>query len=512
MAVALPAARSSSRPLAAPRQPTSGALAIVVGVFAILGAFGALSFVLPAQIGLVLAAGILLAIPWIWQAPVRGLYLVVGGAMMIEILPLRFPDSWTDRLPLFLNFNETGAAYGVGISPMEILLLVMLLVCLVKVGSGALERPAGNVLTAYLIFVAALFVAELVGLATGGDFNISLRELRPQAYGFAAFLLAAMLVRDRRHLVQLGTLVFVAVGTKAALADYRYFVTMARAIGGASWLRESVMSHEESYFYAILLAAFVAMLVWYRSRRRMLAVLPISAITLVAMVENQRRAGIAAMVVMIALVLVIAARHERLLRGRIVAGGSVLVAILGGLSLFYTQSTGAIAQLVRPFRSMIDPSSRDLLSDLYRVAENFNLSYTFHSSPLLGVGFGHPFLVILAQADIASIYPLWNYIPHNTILWIGAKMGVIGFATFFALIGMVVLEGMSQVGTWRDPLLKTAAAVAVAVVVGEIVVGFSDVQLEVYRNMIAFGAAIGVLCALPKVPDAKVPDAKVPVA
>jgi uncharacterized membrane protein (DUF373 family) len=52
-------------------------------------------------------------------------------------------------------------------------------------------------------------------------------------------------------------------------------------------------------------------------------------------------------------------------------------------------------------------------------------------------------------------------------------------------------------------LLRTIAAFAIAAVVGEIVVGYADIQLENYRNLIFLGVVLGVLNRLSQLPEAE---------
>ena len=108
-------------------------------------------------------------------------------------------------------------------------------------------------------------------------------------------------------------------------------------------------------------------------------------------------------------------------------------------------------------------------------------------------------LVPFPLADISQQYPLWRFIPHNTALWIAMRMGILGMATFWALIGVVVLEGVHVVSRQEDQLLRAAGVFALAAVVAELIVGYGDVQLENYRNMIFLGAMVGLIDALPKV-------------
>src|SRR4029077_2448596 len=219
-----------------------------------------------------------------------------------------------------------------------------------------------------------------------------------------------------------------------------------------------------------------------------------------------RRAGVYALAAAAGVIVLLAFRFEPSLRKRI---GWVAVA-LAVAGVFFIASAwdkqyGVQAQLVRPIRSLVDPSARDYSSDQYRVAETANLQLTFRTSPIVGVGFGSPFLIVYPMADISRLYSLWNVIPHNSLMWVGMRMGALGFAAFWALIGLAILEGCHVLATKREALVRAIAAFAIAAVVGEVIVGYADLQLEVYRNLIFIGVVLGVLnrlSSLPEVEDA----------
>src|SRR5260370_583333 len=127
--------------------------------------------------------------------------------------------------------------------------------------------------------------------------------------------------------------------------------------------------------------------------------------------------------------------------------GVPLAVVVGGTAYtiaFWNHTYGITGELVRPIHSLFQPDQRDYLSNIYRVAEDANLRVTYKTSPLLGVGFGIPMLVIFPMADISYIYPLWNYIPHNTLLWVGMRMGAVGYAAFWGLVAMAVLQATRQ--------------------------------------------------------------------
>jgi O-antigen ligase len=249
----------------------------------------------------------------------------------------------------------------------------------------------------------------------------------------------------------------------------------------------------------MFIAAGLAALIWLKDRRILIPMGLMSVLALIALLANSRRAGVYALAGAVGVIVLLAFRFEPSLRKRI-GWLSVGVLIAGAIFVAYAwdKQYGVQAQIVRPIRALFDPTARDFSSDLYRIAETANLEYTFRTSPLIGVGFGSPFDIVYPMADISSTYPLWNVIPHNSVMWVGVRMGTIGFVAFWGLIGLAVLQGFGVLGTRRDRFIRAVAAVCVAAVVAEIAVGYVDIQLENYRNLIFLGVVLGVLNRLPQ--------------
>ena len=484
-----------------PPQRTGGIAFFIM--LAVLPPLGLILLLYPPLIAIGIALPALLLVPWMWQKPLRGLYLLLGGTLLIEVFPLHFADSLTDRVPLFLNLNNANSSAGlsgVPITPAEILMLAVILIWIFQaISTRSLALPRGPLVTAYLLFGLVVVGAELHGMISRGNYLNSLWELRPQAYGFVAFILTASLVKDRDDVRRLVYIFFAAVGFKAALSLFRYFVTLQRHTSGI----ESIMAHEESYFFAVFLIAVLAAVLWYAHRRQLWPLLVLSPVVGLALMVNHRRAGDLAATVALAVLVILAIRfrsvvsRERLVLLSFVAVLASTVFIL----IFWNHTYGTIGELVRPYRSFIEPDPRDASSNLYRIAEDANILVTFRSSPLVGIGFGLPMRIVYPMADISKIYPLWNYIPHNTLLWIGMRMGVVGYITFFGLIGMGVLTATRQLAIRKDPFLCAVAAGATAAIAAELVQGYYDLQLDAFRNLIFLGVLLGVLNRMPELAD-----------
>jgi hypothetical protein len=451
--------------------------------------------VLPTPIAV---AGAFPAWLWIWKKPIRGLYIIFGAALLLEQFALKFPDSLTDRTGFFENLNNSNSAlHGIPITPAEIVMLAALLVWLMSsISQRSLELPKGPIAKAYIAFVVVVLFAELQGMAGGGNFGISLWELRPQAYALITFLLAASLVRTKADLLRIVGIFVVIVTLKGLIADYRYLVTLHRNLNGV----EAIMAHEESYFFALFMVAAVCVVLWSRSKRIQLAAIALAAIVGLGLNANHRRAGVLALTIGVVILVILAARFDAVNRRRLVIGSVVAAVVVGAFVMSYwDHQSGLLGQFIRPFHSIFEPDTRDASSNLYRQAEDANLLLTFRSSPIFGIGFGRPMLYAFHMADISNLYPLWNYIPHNTLLWIGMRMGIVGYVTFFGLLSMATLQACRVARDTGDPLLRGVAILAVVAIGMELAVGSVDLQLDTYRNLIFLGAVLGVIYRLPAI-------------
>ena len=493
MATALPLSRPAPPALRSPtRSPVQiRSLLAIATVIVVLVAL--INQATPPAIGVLVALAVLA--PWIISAPIRGLQVLLAAAVAIEIFELNFPDSFTDRVPFFLNLNNTLGTTGISATPAEFLMGTLLVVGFVRSGPAIRARLfKGRLFAPYLLFLGAVLLGEVHGLLNGGDFNKSLWELRPQLYGFVCFVIASLVIRSRQDLERLALVAAVAIALKAVIGDVRYFIVLNHSLG----THETVLGHEDSFFLALFPLAAVAALIWTGRTRAFNLLVIASAVALAALLANERRAGILALGGGVLVIVLLAIRFDVVHRRRVLVLGIIAtVIVIGFLMAYWNVQYGLIGQLVRPIRSQFDPSQRDYLSNLYRQAENINLQVSFQSNKLIGMGFGMPFLIVLAQADISTIYPLWNYIPHNTLLWVGMRMGLVGSVTFWALFGFALLEVCRALSVQKDRFVLALIALAGGAIVAELLVAYGDLQLESYRNMIFIGIVFGVLNIVP---------------
>ncbi len=435
----------------------------------------------------------------LWRYPRACLYILFGAACLFELGRSDFRDSLTDSVPFFWNVNTIFQVYAhqnvkaIPLNVMEVFALTAGICSVfrtvfsrsVDVRGGPLLAPIGL----YLAFVAA---AWGWGMATHGDFKISLQEVRSQFYFGIAYLLAVNSLRDR---AQLGVLlkVFVAcVGLKGVLLTFRRYVTLH----GLPVPDQGVGAHEEAFFFdtfAVLLAVLALCGAHKRLQRVMWCLLPFVQLGNLAC---NRRAATAALVVVVPVLIACAIRVLPARRRLVVR---VTVAFVIGFSVYFSlfrYSSSFFAQPARAIQSQIAPDPRDASSNAYRDAENADLMATIKSAPL-GYGYGKRMLHAVPIADISTDYEWWDVMTHNQILWVWMRVGTLGFVAFWLMVSAILIQGCLTIRTdGADAETKAVGLFAMLTVGMLMIFGLLDLQLSNFRDMLFAGFWSGALAFL----------------
>jgi hypothetical protein len=259
------------------------------------------------------------------------------------------------------------------------------------------------------------------------------------------------------------------------------------------------MSHEESFFFASQLILLMLLCLHYRFRPQLYAALLVLPFVLVSLVANQRRADYIALLVGMVVAWALMFKVRPRARGWLAVGMIFFVVLGASYVALFSNSTGSFAQPASAIVSVISPNpadTRDIASNLYRDIENGDLEYTAKQNPLLGLGFGKPFLQPVPLPNILALDPYYNYIPHNTIYWVWMRLGLIGYLALWYLFGAIIVRGCLLARQLRDRYLQLVAIYVVAVAFMEIFVAYADYQLYFYRNVIYLGLLAGILMKL----------------
>jgi len=150
---------------------------------------------------------------------------------------------------------------------------------------------------------------------------------------------------------------------------------------------------------------------------------------------------------------------------------------------------------VSKLRSVVD-SKKDL-SSLWRDFENYDLVETFRVSPLLGSGFGHPYLERVPLPSVNRAYELEPYIPHNSVLGIWAFGGLVGFTLLWSLFPVGAFFSVRAYRYAAMPLERTAALSAAAAQIAYVLQGYGDLGFGTWGSVLTVAASyalVGKIC------------------
>lgn len=419
--------------------------------------------------------------------PRYGVYQIVGFALAGDAL-------LTPWFPFVKNLSSAESLLYVGhatsFSPAEIF---MVLTCVSWLGRGAMRRQLhitkGPLFWPALIFGACVTLGLIYGITHHGDRKIALWEVRVIYYLPVMLILTSNVIKTR---AQLSTLIWIIVGALYidSISGVWYLATVL------NFNTRSVEAIAEHSFSIHLNTVFVLTIaVWmFRGSRTKRMVLPLMLpVMLLSYFANQRRASFITLALALLLIAFVLYHVHRKAFWMIMPIATILGVVY--LAAFWN-SSGGLGMPARAIRSVIAPQSggRDDASNVYRVIENINSKFTIKARPFTGVGFGNKFYIIAPMPDI-SFFEWWEYITHNSILWIWMQTGVGGFLAMLALIGMAIVVGTRAL--WRMPGgdLSAIALTATLYVVMHFVYAYVDMSWEA-QSMIYVGAAMGVLNCL----------------
>jgi len=476
----------------------SGGLLAGVVAFAFV-AFGLDNPILPIILLLAIVTPILL-----WRYPTTSLYVTFAAACLIEMFPTSHADSLTDLVPFFWNINTIFLTYahanfkGVPLNLVEVFLITAAVCSVIRsVFTGKVNLRGGQLFLPIMVYVGFVMLGWIHGLATGGDFKISLQEVRAQFYFLAIYLMSLNLIQNRRQIGIVLWMAVICIGIKGVLYTFRRYVTMA----GVPLPDQGVGSHEEAFFFdcfTLLLIVLSLCKAYQRLQWVMWALLPF---VMLGNVACNRRAGTAALVIALPLLL-LAAYRALPERRRLIVG--FCVALTVGFSIYYPlfkNSASIFAQPARAIKSNFQPDTRDAGSNAARDAENANLMATVRSSPLIGIGYGHRYLHVVYMVDISDIYELEDFLPHNNILWVWERIGIFGFLAFWMMVGAIIIfAGQTIRLAEADAVTKVVGIFTLCVICMLMVVSLLDLQLSNYRTIFFSGVWVGIMAALPSLP------------
>lgn len=421
----------------------------------------------------------------ILYCPRYGIYLIVfwglvGDAILAPWFPFVKGFSAIESL-LYVS-------HSIIISPLEAYIIVTTLSWLARwIAVRNFKFFTGQMFWPVLIFAAFAIYGLVYGLATGGSSNIALWESRPIFHMIFVFFLTTNLIQKREHIKILIWVAIIAVFILGIAGDYFYLVTVNGNLKGI----EAITEHASAIHMNTIFVFLLGSLIYEMSSRKRMVLFLFSIVIVIAFFADQRRAAFLSLFVAVAMFAVVLYIDKRKAFWAIVPAVTVIAVVY---SAAFWNSSSKLALPVEAIKSVIAPnqiSYRDQSSNLYRIVENVDSSFTIHSKPLTGVGFGQKFYMLVPLPDI-SFFNWWQYITHNSILWIWMKMGLGGFVSLLFMVGMAMVTGMRAYLRMPPGEYRAIALVATFYVMMHFIYAYVDMSWD-SRSMIYVGAMIGMI-------------------
>jgi hypothetical protein len=254
---------------------------------------------------------------------------------------------------------------------------------------------------------------------------------------------------------------------------------------------EAVLGHEEAVFFGVFMILTGALWLYEVDERLRRVATWLLPLVILGDLVNTRRAAwlvIGGGLLVLAVIGAKALPHRRLMLAR--TGAVIGIILVLYVPAFWNKS-GGLAQPARAIRSMIAPSQRDALSDLYRVQEDANLKVNIREGGMLGRGFGVPIDYPLEITDISDIDPLIAYVPHDGVLYILMRMGVLGGIAMWTMVGVAIIGG-ARLGRAHDRMYAAIGATVAAAMIGYAMEGGIDQGFFFYRIAFYTGTLLGL--------------------
>jgi hypothetical protein len=420
--------------------------------------------------------------------PRFGVYLLIG-------LGLAGDASLTPWFPFAKNFSSRESLLYINdaiiISPLEAFLGLTFFSWFIHSFSTNRKRfYRGPLFLPAMIFLCFVIFGIWYGFTTHGDINIGLWEARPLFYLVAMLVLVSNLIETRQHVNHLLMFAAVAIFIEGIFGNWFFWVKLRGSLEGVN----AITQHSAAIHTNSLFVFFVAALLFKTSPDKRLLLGFFSLVVLIPYFANQRRAAFLTLAIVLILLAIILYRENRAAFWIIFPPALLFAAayIVG-----FWNSSGPLGFPVQALKSVLGPEyadARNQSSNLYRELENINLHFTIQQKPFTGVGFGNKFYVVVPMADI-SFFQWWEYFPHNSLIWIWLKTGVLGFASMLFLVGSAIAAGGQLLRRLPRNDFSVAAMTAVLFLIMHFIFAYADISWET-QGMLYVGAMMGLINSL----------------
>ncbi len=436
------------------------------------------------------------------REPRYGTYCIMFFTLMGDL-----KLSWW--LPFNKNFSSPESLLYVSspslpFSPLELCLVFSLGVWILRMVIRREYKFYVTELTwAVLAFTGFIVLGIVYGLSQGGAIDIALWESRAIFYLTIMFLLCSNTYTERHQYNILMWAIMLGLFTEGIIGNWWVHIWEREKYD--SRVFQTISEHSASQHMNTMYVFLMASWVYVGGSIRKRLILPVMCIPVVVIyILSQRRAAFLTLGISFLFLAFVLYHQRRWLFWQIMPP---LVMIALAYMVVFWNSSGPLAFPVQAVKSVIaedDANSADRASNEYRDVENLNTLFTIQTEPLTGVGFGKKFYIAYQMPDI-SFFVWWEYITHNSIMWMWMKTGAGGFIAMIYMIGLAIMTGARVV--WRMPHgnLGAIALTLTIYIIMHFIFAYVDMSWN-DQSMLYIGASMGVLSSMERVLAKPVPQ------
>jgi hypothetical protein len=430
--------------------------------------------------------------------PIRLSALGVVFLLLISDYPPEIPYSnlWVSPFNLMGKLLFTNLSTLTGIGPLRLPAIDMMVIGLLVLRAWRRSHhatidvpgppPVHALNRALLLSVGAVLALDGIGVATGGEFNESLWQLRHLLlFPLCAFLFIGTLRGTEAELKTIARILLAGALVKALCGIYFIYFVL-RPTGG---FVEFTTSHSDTLLYVSVFGGFIA---YFFERPRWSTIrdnLWWMPIVFWGMVLNDRRLAYVSLggsVLMIYLL-----QPNTWLKRRLFQLALVTLPVA---ALYLSVGWGrgeSIFQAAQIVRSLVEGEVKAAGAD-YRDIENADVISTWAAHPVVPLGFGHKFHEPIKLPDISKIMPTYQYHPHNQFLWMWAIGGVFGFTLMFLpwVVGLFLAARAHKF--LRLPFERAAALTIICLIIAQLNQVFGDMGTRSHFGSILGGLAVAL--------------------
>lgn len=358
-------------------------------------------------------------------------------------------------------------------------------------GSQRLATPMGGALAVALATVVGLVA---FGAARGGDIQMAKVQVQGYLQVLAVAYLFGVSLRGVRDYRWLGSAIVVAAVVKTAMALWVRATLPSEFPDRDGIMRELeyATNHGDSLVFTCAAAVLLGPLFHQPTRRQVVRFCLLAPLLVAGVIANDRRIAWV-QIALVAVTFVLMNRRSlfsrRLGRGLVLASPLLLAYTAVGWS-----SASRVFAPVSFVRNIVQPERSDGSLDrstLFRDVENFNLVFTFAANPVVGTGFGHPFLTAV-EGDALPDFKEYSFLPHNSIVGLWAFTGLVGFTGLFLPVVVGMMLAVRSHARARAPGEAVSAAAAIGCLGAYVVHLWADIGFTEFPTIFLVGAALAM--------------------